>query len=217
MEKVFFAKGKDNRLFAELLILQMLTTIFDLGAELFGVWIPLSKSNMWIRWMMYYGYFIFRNMTTPLYQLFICSVTDTWHILKKSKWMQAVLIFPYALICVVLLLNPFNHQVFYFEKNFVYNRGPLIFVLYVVSFFYLLFGVIYLIRYKKIVTNDKFVVLMLMYPLNVLAILIQLFLPRYLVEVFMTSLTLLLIALVIQSGSRSKSFLQSLPITRHFH
>ena len=86
---------------------------------------------------------------------------------------------------------------FYFDENLVYHRGLLIYVLYAASFFYLVCGVAYLIRYKKMVTNDKFVALMLMYPLNVLAVLIQLFLLQYLVEMFMTSLTMLLVVLVI--------------------
>ncbi len=190
--------GRANRFYAVLLTHMIITTIVDFWAESYGVWIPATESNMPLRLVMCYIYFFLRNLTTPLYHLFICTVTDTWHILKKNKWLQAVLIIPYAIICVTLLTNPFHHMTFYFDENLVYHRGLLIYVLYAASFFYLVCGVAYLIRYKKMVTNDKFVALMLMYPLNVLAVLIQLFLPQYLVEMFMTSLTMLLVVLVIQ-------------------
>lgn len=151
-----------------------------------------------MREVLCYGYFFTRNLTTPLYQLFICAITDTWHILAKSKWLKSILITPYAIICCALVSNPFHHMVFFFDENLIYNRGPLIYVLYVASFSYFLWGVIYLFTYKRMLTADKFVALMLMYPLNIVAILIQLFFPEYLVEMFMTSVTMLLITLVIQ-------------------
>lgn len=86
------------------------------------------------RYVLYYLYFLFRNLTTPLYQLFICAITDTWHILVKNKRMKGILIIPYLLDCVVLLSNPFHHKVFYFDQNLVYTRGPLIYVLYLIYF-----------------------------------------------------------------------------------
>lgn len=190
--------GRANRFYALLLIQIILTTIADFWSESFGVWITATESNMTERWILCYFYFLLRNMTTPLYHLFICAVTDTWHILKKSKGLQLMLIVPYLIIFLTVITNPFHHMTFYFDENLVYHRGVLLYIPYVISFFYLICGAVYLIKYRKMVTKDKFVALMLMYPLNVLAVLIQLFFPRLLVEMFMTSLTMLLVALVIQ-------------------
>lgn len=190
--------GKANQFFAVLLTQMIISTISDFWAESYGVWLPIAESNLTLRLILCYIYFFLRNLTAPLYHLFVCMVTDTWHILKRSKGLQAVLIVPYAIICAVLLTNPFHHMTFYFDENLVYHRGLLMYVLYVASFFYLVVGAGYLLRYRRLVTGDKFVALMLMYPLNVLSVLIQLFLPQYLVEMFMTSLTMLLIVLVIQ-------------------
>lgn len=190
--------GRSNRFYAILLIQILLTTIADFWSESYGVWIPATESNMPIRSVLCYFYFFLRNLTTPVYQVYICSVTDTWHILKKRKSLQLMLIVPYVIISLAFITNPFHHMTFYFDENLVYHRGILLYVPYVASLFYLVCGVVYLTKYRKIVTKDKFIALMLMYPLNVLAILIQLFFPRLLVEMFMTSLTMLLIALVIQ-------------------
>ncbi|MGN0505173.1 MAG: EAL domain-containing protein [Lachnospiraceae bacterium] len=201
LASLFFRKmvsGRGNKYLALLLADVLITAIFDCWAEAYGTWIPLRKSDLWLRELQYYVYFLVRNITTPLYQLFICAITDTWHILMKNKWLQCLFITPYLVICATLCSNPFFHTVFYFNEDLVYTRGPLIYVLYSASFFYLLCGVVYLFKYRKMLATDKFIALLLMYPLNVFAVLIQLFWPEYLVEMFMTSLSLLLVTIVVQ-------------------
>ncbi|MDO4517025.1 MAG: EAL domain-containing protein [Bacillota bacterium] len=190
--------GRSNKLFLLLVILILIPTVLDLWAEAFGIWIPAKESNTLLRQILCYSYFFLRNLTPLVYQLFICAVTDTWHIQMKNKWMNGILFTPYVVVCGMLLTNPIHHLVFYIDDALVYSRGALMYVLYGVSFFYLFYGIIYLFTYKKMLAADKFIALMLMYPLNALAILIQMFFPTCLVEMFMTSLMTLLIALVIQ-------------------
>lgn len=72
------------------------------------------------------------------------------------------------------------------------------YVLYLITFFYLVYGTTYLFKSKKSLTTDKFVALILMYPLNVLAILIQLFWAGCLIEMFMTTVSMLLITTEVQ-------------------
>lgn len=201
MISLYFRKmlsGRTNQLFALLLSQVLITTIIDMWTESYGVWIPIKESNTQIRLVLCGLYYLVRNLTAPLYQLFLCAITDTWHILMKNKWLKLILIAPYAVICCTILSNPLNHQVFYLDENLVFHRGPLLYVLYAASFLYMVCGVVYLFYYKKMVTIDKFISLILMYPLNILAIGIQFFFMEYLVEMFMTSLTLLLVSLVIQ-------------------
>lgn len=190
--------GRANRLFALLLAQTFVSTIFDCWSEAYGTWIPASESNLCVREVLCYGYFLFRNMTPFFYQFFLCAVTDTWHILMKKKWLQLLLVAPYVIICAALFTNPFHHMVFYYDENLVYHRGPLIYILYAASFFYFIIGISYLCIYKKILAVDKFIALLLMYPLNLVAIMIQLFIPACLFEMFMTSLTMLLVTLVVQ-------------------
>lgn len=190
--------GRTNRFFALLLIDILVTTIFDLWAEAYGIWLPVKESNTGFRELLYTFYFLSRNLTAPLYQLFLCAITDTWHILMKNKWLKLIFITPYIVVCCIVLSNPFHHMVFFFDKNLAYTRGLLIYVLYAVSFFYLVCGIAYLFIYKKMLTGDKFVSLILMYPFNVIAILIQMFFPACLIETFMTSVTMLLVTFVVQ-------------------
>ena len=198
---LFFRKmlsGRANKYLAFLLVDIIISAILDCWAEAYNVWLPAKESNTLLREIQYYCYFLFRNVTLLLYQLFVCAVTDTWHILVRNKWLKWLFAAPYILICCTLLSNPFNHQVFYFDENLIYTRGPLIYILYGASFTYFIFGVVYLLKYKRMLTTDKFIALILMYPLNLLAVLIQLFYPELMVELFVNSLTMLLVTTVVQ-------------------
>lgn len=201
LASLFFRKmvsGRANKIFTLLLMEIIMTTIVDVWSEAYTVWIPASPSNTGIREVLCYAYFLLRNITPMLYQLFLFAVTDTWHILKKSRIWQAILAVPYTIVCMMVVTNPLHHMVYYFNEKLEYTRGSLIYVLYTASFFYFFVGIIFLIRYKKLLSLDKFVALLGMYPLNLLAVLIQLFLPRLMVEMFMTTLTILLVTLVVQ-------------------
>lgn len=198
---LFFRKmvsGRANRILVILIVNSLITTIFDCWAEAYTIWLPANESNQIFRYVLFTVYFLTRNLTTVLYQLFLCAVTDTWHILQRNKWLKMLVIVPYLVICITLFTNPLHYMVFHFRENFVYTRGPLIYVLYVVSFFYMICGVIYLVKYKSLLSKDKLVALLLMYPFNLFAILVQLVRPDYLLEMFMTALTLFLVTIIVQ-------------------
>ena len=181
----------------------MLTTIVDIWSEAYSVWIPAKETNIGIRTVLCFLYFLLRNLTPLIYQLFLYAVTDTWHILKRNRIWQILLVVPYAIVCLVLLSNSINHKVFYFDENLIYQRGPFLYILYVVSGFYFLYGMIFLIYYKKVLSFDKFVALLCMYPLNLLAVLIQLFFQKLMVEMFMTTLTILMVTLIVQRAEET--------------
>ena len=196
-------KGRSNRIFAVLMVEITLTIIIDICAESFSIWIPATPANTGIRTVFYYLYFLLRNITPLIYQLFMFAVTDTWHILKKNKILQGFLVIPYSITCLALFTNPIHHKVFFIDENLLYNRGSLIYVLYATSLFYFICGIVFLIHFKNLLTIDKFISLICMYPLNLLAVLIQFFFPQLLVEMFMTTLTMLLITLVIQRAEET--------------
>lgn len=62
--------GRANRIFALLLAQTFVSTIFDCWSEAYGTWIPASESNLCVREVLCYGYFLFRNMTPFFYQFF---------------------------------------------------------------------------------------------------------------------------------------------------
>ncbi|MGN0306398.1 MAG: EAL domain-containing protein [Lachnospiraceae bacterium] len=191
-------EGRANKLLLVIYVNVLITCILDIWSESYSIWFPVKETNSLLRYILYYGYFLSRNLTTPLYQLYLCAVTDTWHILKKKKWLQGLLVAPYLAICLLLFFNLFYHNVFYFDQNLIYTRGPHIYGLYIFAFIYFIIGIVYLLAYRKVLSVEKFLVLICLYPWNISAILVQLFVPKYLVEIFLTTLSLILISNVVQ-------------------
>ncbi|MGN0597319.1 MAG: EAL domain-containing protein [Ruminiclostridium sp.] len=74
----------------------------------------------------------------------------------------------------------------------------MLYVLYLISFYYFVCGIIFLSHYRKLLSIDKLIALLSMYALNLVAVLIQLVYPELLVEMFMTTITILLVSLVVQ-------------------
>lgn len=190
--------GKANKLLFVIYINVLITTIFDLWSEAYTIWLPADETNSVFRYFLYYAYFFNRNLTPLLYQLYLCAVTDTWHILKKNKWIQVLFAVPYASVCLLLFSNMFWHNVFYFDQNLIYTRGSLFYGLHACAIMYLIIGIIYLFTYRKVLSTDKLLALLSMYPWNLMAIMIQAFVPEYLVEMFLNTFSLVLISTVVQ-------------------
>lgn len=191
-------RGRTNFMFIMMLVFIIGPAFLDCWSEAYGLWLPEEPESIPLRMGLCYLYYLMRNFSPLLYQLVIFTMTDTWHIQMKTHVRRIILFTPYAISCLVLLLNSFTHVVFYYDAAMNYHRGPLISLLYINSFIYLIYGICYVIKYKKVLATDKFWVLLLTYPLNILAVAIQLLYTEIYVEMFVTSLSVLLMALVIQ-------------------
>ena len=187
-----------NKLLMVLYLNVLFTTVLDLWSEAYNIWFLAQETDSTFRYVLYYGYFLSRNLTPPLFQLYLCAVTDTWHILKKHKWIQLLFTAPYAMVCVLLFSNVFLHNVFYFDENLVYTRGPLFYGLHFCAFIYFVSGIAFLITYRKVLATDKLLTLICFYPWNLLAILVQAFIPEYLVEMFLNTISLFLVSNIVQ-------------------
>ncbi len=194
-------KIKGNRTYKLLMAVYinvLVTTIFDLWSEAYNIWFLAKSSDSTFRYILYYGYFFSRNLTPPLFQLYLCSVTDTWHVLKKRRWMQLLFAAPYTMVCLLLFSNLFFHNVFYFDQNLIYIRGPIFYGLHICAFLYFVIGIVFLIIYRKVLAVDKLFALICFYPWNLIAIMVQAIIPEYLVEMFLNTISLFLISNIVQ-------------------
>ena len=174
------------------------TTILDLWSEAYNIWVLAQETDSIFRFILYSGYFLSRNLTPLLFQLYLCAITDTWHILKKSKRLKLFLITPYAVVCTLILSNIFFHNIFYFNENLIYTRGPMFYGLHCCAFVYFVTGITFLITYRKMLTPDKLMALICFYPWNLFAILVQAFIPEYLIEMFLNTVSLFLVSNIVQ-------------------
>ena len=190
--------GRNSRLFLFLLICVLVSSIMDFVSLYFSNFVSITSSTIIICAMADYLYFIFRNITPLIYLLYIVSVTDTWHILQNRKWLKLIFLLPVCVSMALIFTNPLSHGLFYYDTRFVYHRGPFINILYYISAIYALYGVVYLYYYRKILKVEQVFVLASLYPFNIFALIVQYYYPHYLIEMFMTSLSMLLAMLVIQ-------------------
>lgn len=190
--------SRTNKLLMVIYLNVLVTTIFDLWSEAYNIWFLAQDSDSGFRYILYYGYFLSRNLTPPLFQLYLCALTDTWHILKKRRWMQFLFAAPYTMVCLLLCSNVFFHNVFYFDENLIYTRGPLFYGLHVCAFLYFVTGIVFLLTYRKVLTADKLLALICFYPWNLIAIMVQAIIPEYLVEMFLNTISLFLVSNIVQ-------------------
>lgn len=184
-------KGLANRLFITIIILSCINTVFDLGMEFLNG----DDQNVLLS-VCCYGYYTLRNGTVVLYALFIFAITRTWYRLKSAT-LKVAIAAPYAVILVLLFTNPFTNKIFVISDANVCERGDWLIVFYGITAVYAVGELLYLIYCKRFFNFDKWVALMSLLVLSFIAVMVQLFYPHVLLEMFANSIALLLVALLV--------------------
>ncbi|MGP1587398.1 MAG: EAL domain-containing protein [Treponemataceae bacterium] len=143
-------------------------------------------------------YFIVRNFTVLFLDFYILVITNMTYKLKQNKIFSILLPLPFLVLVVLIISNAFTRFMFYFDQDLNYNRGPFILVSYSVAAIYSLIGFIILLRYRKVFKLSKLCAFYGFFILSIAAVVVQLFLPNWLVEIFFTSLSLTLVMGIIQ-------------------
>ncbi|MBR2402816.1 MAG: hypothetical protein IKB01_08645, partial [Lachnospiraceae bacterium] len=191
-------KGRINRCFLCGIICCLLAALFDVCCEMYGVWIPVRKENTFLRYLFYSAYFLFRNLTAVVYVAYLISLTDGWYRLSKKRGLALLFVVPYSTVLLSLLTNPWTNLIFYFDENLQYHRGNGIYILYISSFIYLVLGFWHLMKCRELFSKNNLFALVSLFPLTLMAIIVQFFLPHLLVEVFATVIALMFIILTVQ-------------------
>ncbi len=187
--------GISNRLFIALVAIIFADIVFDLWAIMMDA---VKSSNLAARYISHTGYLLFRNLTMPVYTLYIISLTDTWHKIKGKLSTGLFITFPITVVIVALILNPITKDMFYIDESFVYTRGDLFWVAYICAISYVGFGLYYIIKSRKLFRTAHFISMLVIYPLTLSAVAIQCVLPMCIVELFFTSVAVIVVAITIQ-------------------
>lgn len=195
-------KGASNISFIVLTFVSILTAITDLLCSLYlTVW-PITQENYTFRYILHCLYFILRNLSTPMYLVYIISISSSWYLFKKNIFRKLVLFVPFLVLVLLVVTNNYTNLIFIFDENMLYQRGPGIGLLYLISGIYMLYGISYLVKYWKLLTRNQFIALLCMFPINLAAIGLQLLYPSLLIEMFATSIALLVIVISIQAPEK---------------
>jgi len=185
--------GTPNKLFLLFIFTTWLATGFDIWAVCLD---NANSTNLSALLIAHSGYLLIHNFTVPVYVLFVISLTDTWHKIKKSFWIQAVLWAPFLLVTAALLINPFARTMFLVDGG--YQRGPWFFLIYLSVAIYLIFVMGYMIQYRDLLEWPKAIAVMSYIPIGITALMIQMVSPTTLVEMFSAAISLLLMSIGVQ-------------------
>lgn len=189
-------KGRVNRMFLILTFTCIITCLTDISAISFDRYCEMAIG--W-KYFIHTAYLILHNCTAVLYIYYFFALTDTFHKFTENA-KRILLLWAPLLICIILLLvvNPFYHIIFYISETGKYTRGPYFFVLYIVAMIYMVFGITYLVVHKKLFNTRRFISLISVFPLTIIAVAIQFYYPAYVMEMFANALCLLFISMMVQ-------------------
>lgn len=185
--------GTPNRLFLVFISFTWLATVFDIWAVTLD---NAGSADLLALYAAHCGYLIIHNFTVPLYALFVISLTDTWHKIRKSFWIQAVLWVPYLSLFVALLTNPLTKKMFTVHSG--YQRGEWFFMIYAVIAIYMIFVLAYVIYYRELLEFSKTLMFLSYIPIGLTTVMIQLVNPTMLVEMYGGAISLLLMSIGVQ-------------------
>lgn len=191
-------KGRTNVLFLVLSCLVVSAGILDIFTNLYG---PIWPENIYTipdQRILNYLYFYIRNLTAPIFIVYISSLLGQWHKFNDTKWYRPLLVIPYAIDILMLIINMWVPVVFGFNENGKYYRGSLIWVLYLVALYYMIFGLGLIIKCRKALAPSKRAVLITFLPITVLAVAVQLINPFWRIEIISTAFMLFFIAIIVQ-------------------
>lgn len=144
-----------------------------------------------------YTFLSVHNVTSYLFAMYIIYMLGINYRLSKRKFV--IVSIPIAATLLALLSNPLVHGVFYYNEDRIYSHGPFICLLYADAFIYVVLSIFMIIKYRGALTKVKYLVLLLFAVCSAVPIVIQLFYPELLIELFFQSLGMLGIMISIES------------------
>jgi len=185
-------KGRLNKCYIELIVVGLLSATADIFSAYFD---NIQFQNIAVRNITHYTYLLIHSSNTPLLVIYLMIVSDTDYKMRRLKSILYTL--PFASVVLALFTNPATNLVFYIDEDWNYVRGPLMKLLYVVAFTYMLVAFYYLIRYGKTIGKRRVFGVGSVTPLLLTANLVQLFYPHLLLEMFTYAISMLLVSALI--------------------
>lgn len=193
--------GLANRLFMLSVVVEFFACIF----EVFSVTVDHSvTASPVLVCFAHTAFLMFHNAQAPLHVLFVISITDTWHKVRKYSVLKVFLAVPYMLTFLALLTNPITGAIFTYEGG--YEHSWAFYGVYVLIVPYFLLDFSYILRYRSQFNARKIMSLSSMMVLVVIAIIIHLVVPEIRVECFAVAVSQLIVSVGIQ---RPEDFIDS--------
>ena len=204
-------KGRCNALYLAVVVLSIVADTSELIEKIIThLYAPLTQDQVNIVRFFNYLYYVSRNAVNLLYVFFVIAITRTWFRIAPF-WKKFLICLPYLGILGFLIYNIPTSYVFTVTSAEGYQRGGGVVFTYSFAFIYFMYGVIYLMRYRRTIDWGTWFALMSMYFLNFIAVIIQLIFWGIQIESFATSLTLFFVIVFVQRPEKKVDLSTGLP------
>ena len=188
-------KGYASRMFFAVVSVMLLTTVFDTGSVLLG---NFGRDGHLLGDICHTGYLLCHTLSAAVYASYLLAITDSRHKLMAQKEHLFLYYLPAILFALFALTNPFHRYLFYFDADGTYVRGALFVVCYLISVFYLIYGLVVFWRYRHFFAPGDIVVILAIYPLMGVAMAVQFVAPTMVIEMFANSAGVMMVWASIQ-------------------
>lgn len=184
-----------RRLFVEMLLLAAFSSALDL-VTIYTIEHPQSVPLV-INYPLNMLYLLSFNGVPMLYFVYVWQVTRPS--VKWKKWEYAAAFGPYVVDVLLILTTVFTHAVVYFDDDLVYRHGPLMIVLYIGAFYYMISVLVRTLRYRDRLTRSQQYVVAFYTVGTIASIAMQMLVSGLLVVQFAMALALLLMYMSLEN------------------
>ena len=184
-----------NRFFLALVLINLATAIIDIYASSLDSHLDINV--FWKADIINSLYLGVHNTLPPLLFFYTLCLTGSYR--RMSRGLKAAACIPLAVDYLLFMLNPFLHNVYYYDENNIYQHAPLFFLVYGIAFGYMCASAILVIVQRRNVTKAKRYSLIFIIAATIAAIIVQIFYPFLLLEIFAQTLGFLGILLSIEN------------------
>jgi hypothetical protein len=188
------SKGTTNHFFIALVIMTILSGAADIWAVVLD---NAGALNLGLRTAAHTLYLLAYNTISPLFLMYVISLTSTWEKITSNKAAACALTLPYLGVIGLLVSNLFTYSIFTFVDG-VYTTMPLSFLPYTMARINILISIAYIIIYRRLFTTRKLIALIMLLPVTVCILISKIIFTDTMVMVFGNTVGVVIIAVMIQ-------------------
>ncbi len=153
------------------------------------------------------GYHLFRNLLLVVYLIYVISLCEMERVIKRNKLVLILGLIPIIVVFTLILTNFFHHGIFYYDyindsgatvDVMQYHRGPLITIIYANSVIYMGFTIFVVLKNRVLFTIREIISIFSIVPLSILSLVVQFVFKGFLVEMFTSALSAVLISITVE-------------------
>ena len=204
-----FTKLKHNTLsknFILLVVINLFAAIFNVTSATLENFDVTDDRFLYFTKTMYV---FFHNLATPVYVMYLISMTRTWHQYKKHPIGSFCLLIPFVAAAVIIFSNPHTGLLFTY-KNGEFTSSGMQFILYLIAAVYLVYGLVHFFSHYKFLSLKEMLVATSTVLFMVIAVVLRDIFPTSLVDIFASTVSILLISVTIQNPEMSMDPVTSL-------